>query len=70
MKGNANQIICISVTDRALELIKNGENDEKKIFDAIGEYSSVKDKDWWGFDTQHFWGLQTRDSEYAFRDAG
>ena len=70
IEASANQVICISVTDRALELIHKTQNDEEKIFEAINEYSSVKDKDWWGFDAQHFWGLQTRDSEYAFRDAG
>ena len=58
------------MTDRALELIEEKQDDLDKIFEAIADYSNINDKNWWGFDSQSFWTLQTRDSEYAFRDAG
>lgn len=63
--ASANQIICISVKDRAFEIIEEANNYEQKLFDQVREFTSSKSRDWWGFDPKNFWSIQTRDSAHA-----
>ena len=39
--------------------------EKEKIFDQIEEFTSSKNRDWWGFDPKNFWSIQTRDSAHA-----
>ena len=70
IESSANQILCISVRDRAYEILEEKHDYRNKLFSEIEDFTTEKNRDWWGFDPKSFWSVQTRDSAYAFQSAG